>query len=72
VAGRRPAGQRAFRRQDEAPETQFKAVGGSSIMLWMALGERLELAIEPIWQRAEAGVPRGFEGEFRAQDSFEE
>jgi hypothetical protein len=41
-------------------------------MLWMALGERLELAIEPIWQRVEAGAPRGFKKEFQAQDSFEE
>jgi hypothetical protein len=41
-------------------------------MLWMALSERLELAIEPIWQRAEAGAPRGFEKGFQAQDSFEE
>jgi hypothetical protein len=38
----------------------------------MALGERLELAIEPIWRRAEAGAPRGFKKRFRAQDSFEE
>jgi hypothetical protein len=41
-------------------------------MLWMALGERSELAIGPIWQRAEAGVSRGFEKGFQAQDSFEE
>jgi hypothetical protein len=30
------------------PKPHFKAVGGSSNMLWMAIGERLELATEPI------------------------
>jgi len=38
----------------------------------MAVGERLELAINLNGQRAEAVAPRGFEKGFQKQDSFEE
>jgi hypothetical protein len=43
-----PTGQPAFSHPRRAPKPHFKAVGGSSNMLWMAIGERLELATEPI------------------------